>query len=91
MVMFSVSPPPKRKTDQRVTNVQFVTVTNLLLPKESAGIVLTGNVTVNDVNVFRAVDMKPSVVQVDAVVDFHSIKAHATALQNACAVIGRSQ
>jgi hypothetical protein len=35
MVMFSASPPPKRKTDHRVLNVQLVTVTNLLLPNSA--------------------------------------------------------
>src|ERR1044071_8216070 len=34
-VMFSASPEPKRKTDHRVLNVQFVTVMNLQLPKSA--------------------------------------------------------
>src|SRR5689334_11616591 len=34
-VIFSASPVPKRNTDQRVLNVQFVTVTNLQLPNSA--------------------------------------------------------
>src|SRR4051812_38791875 len=33
--IFSASPVPKRKTDQRVLKVQFVIVTNLQLPKSA--------------------------------------------------------
>src|SRR5579864_2661240 len=33
--MFSDWPPPKRNTDQRVLNVQFATVTYLLLPNSA--------------------------------------------------------
>src|SRR3954471_7317137 len=34
-VIFSASPPPKRKTLQRVLKEQFVTVTNLQLPNSA--------------------------------------------------------
>ena len=34
-VMFSATPPPNRKTDQRVLKTQFVTVTNLQLPNSA--------------------------------------------------------
>src|SRR5215471_10887719 len=34
-VMFSATPPPKRNTDHRVLNVEFVTVTNLQLPNSA--------------------------------------------------------
>src|SRR5260221_5710323 len=35
MVMSSASPPPKRNIDQRVLNVQLVTVTKRLLPNSA--------------------------------------------------------
>src|SRR5215471_18712545 len=34
-VTFSATPPPKRNTDHRVLNVEFVTVTNLQLPNSA--------------------------------------------------------
>src|SRR5579859_3884739 len=34
-VIFSATPPPKRNTDQRVLNEEFVTVTNLQLPNSA--------------------------------------------------------
>src|ERR1035437_6671206 len=38
-VMFSATPPPNRKTDQRVLKEQFVTVTNLQLPNSAHALV----------------------------------------------------
>ena len=67
--MFSATPPPKRKTDQRVLNVEFVTVTNLQLPNSaqaSSWQWMSQSVTWT---YWQADEMEAVVVVVDAAVD----------------------
>src|SRR5262249_17936022 len=58
-----------------------------IAPEQSAGIVLTDDVAIDDVDVLIAVDMKTVVVEVDAVMDANAVQLYVTAFEQANAVV----